>query len=161
MKPTVTLHCKPYTAHYLKLKYGAGGSIIDLPKKSNLKKLFLSVLTKNFHPSAEFNKEVYSSCVDIKIRVNDLSQHGICLSPGFQHFINGIFEEKIKNELGFYIHAQRQMGLKWKEAIYAYQYSHQFTEEVFSYSAIERSYERYLEDAKKTFCTSVGKLKAA
>ena len=54
------------------------------------------------------------------------------------------------------ISVYRNGGLTWRNAILKYQEQMQFTDEIFDYKAIERSYERILKKAKIIFSKTVG-----
>jgi len=143
---TVTLRCKPYVKHYLVSRFG---NPVKLPRKSQTKKLFLACIKKNFEPSrSQFIAQLPAS-LEIQLSKHDLSQHGHTIDSGMLFFINGIFEEKIKNEMFFEVtllRSEKKMTLK--NAIAVYQQQHGFTNENFPVEAIQAAYYRCMPENK-------------
>jgi hypothetical protein len=160
---TITVFCKPYVAQYLRSYYPhpTNSQIVKLPRKSILQQTFLNALCKNFHRSSDYNLKVFTEKVEFAVRKNDLHQHGHTISIAQHYHINAVFEEKLKNELFYIITSIRSHGQSLKQAIHHYQMFCGFTEELFSYEAIAKAYQRASEQSKdisdeiKISCTSV------
>lgn len=78
------------------------------------------------------------------------------LQPNKQHLLNSVIEEVIKNEIFYLVTLYRSQELSWKSAIYKCQTQMGFTEDTFSYHAIEEAYRKKM---KTISITSVGKQK--
>lgn len=144
------MHCKSYVAHYLRRVYPhrVHAQVVHFPPSSLVRQNFLNALSKTFHPSSSYNVAVFSEKVEILIRINDFSQFGHSVAPAMQYHINGIFEEKLKNDLYFIITSLRsaRFDMTLKKAIEHYQELYGFTEETYPSDTIAQAYYR----AKKT-----------
>lgn len=151
-KNTVTIHCKPYVAHYLRLKYGIRNSnVIDLKAKSNIRKMFLNCLSKNFTASDHQPRATLTDTVQIFLNDDLALQHGKELGLAFCAALNGIFEEKIKNEAFYIINLIRlKHNMKPKEAILEFQSIYDFAD-TFSFAAIKADYYRSLQEAEEIY----------
>lgn len=147
--PTVTLFLKPYAAHYLRLKYSLQGNLIDLPRKSKIRNMFLLCLSKNYTKS--YNEKLNGYTDSVQIFVNDklFQQHGNTVDAAYCSLFNSILEMKIKNEAFHIINMIRlKHNLKPKQAILEFQSMYNFCD-VFSFDAIKRDYYRSLEEAEQ------------
>lgn len=143
---TVTLRCKPYVKHYLTTRFGEPA---QLPRKSQVKKLFLACIKKQFEPArAKFIAQLPAT-LEVKLSKHDLSQHGHTIDDQMMFFINGIFEEKIKNEMFFEVTQLRHNNrMTLKSALITYQQQQGFTDETFPVEAIQAAYYRCLPENK-------------
>lgn len=150
MRNTVTIHCKPYVAHYLRLKYGIRGSnIIDLPRKSKMRNIFLHCLTKNFTGSDHQPRTALTDSIQVFVNDDLLLQHGAEIALAFCAHLNGVLEEKIKNEAFYIINLIRlKHNLKPKDAILEFQSIYEFAD-TFSFDAIKRDYYRSVTEAEE------------
>jgi len=157
VKHYVDIHCKPYVAHYLSVKYGNGETAISLPKRSMLKTIIHSCLCTKFYPSEHYQKKGFPSVIRLQVTGHEITKFGHTINISNHYYINSLIEEKLKIEMAVMISSYRQNGLSWSAAIRTYQEELGYTDEVFDYKAIERSYERFLTDAKNIFSKTVGK----
>lgn len=148
MSHTITLHCKPYVKAYLENKYAVNG-IVKLPRRSMLLDVFKNTLEKTYHPSSNYNKKEYPCTIEIQIRVNDLSQHGISIKPAQQTHFNKIIEAKIKQELFIIYTMLRFQGQKPMVALATAQKQLGFEESVFSVESINIAIYRQKKDMYK------------
>ena len=142
---TVTLHCKKYVKAYLENKYAKDG-VVKLDRRTLLHDLFLNAVGKKYHPTSDFNKKLYDAEVEISIRHNDLSQHGVSLKPSNQHHFNKIIEEKIKNEMFITITCCRFQGMPPGQAYYHTQRAFGFTDETFPLDSFKTVFYRMKEE---------------
>ncbi len=147
---TVSVKCKPYVAHYLRLKYQLRGNIIDLPRKSKLRATFLSCLQKNFTESDNEQKG-FSDEIQIFICDNLVRNHSNKLGESFYALFNNAIEEKIKTEAFHIINLIRiKHKMKPKQAILEFQSMYGFAD-TFSFDAIKRDYYRSMNEAEEIF----------
>ena len=149
MKHFLDIYCKPYVAHYLKHKFQeANKGYINLPA-SNLKQQIHSCLGTKFYPSEQFKKKGYAAVIRIRLTGHEMTKFGHTINICNHYYLNSLIEQHIKSELAVLISLWRIEGLTWSKAIRRYQDKYGYTDEVFDYKAIERSYERKLQEAKK------------
>jgi len=145
----VDIYCKPYVAHYLKVKFKEDGKgYIDLPK-SNLKQQIHSCLGTKFYPSDTFKKKGFDTYIRIKLTGHEVTKFGHSVNICNHYYLNSLIEGHIKSELAVLISIWRVDGLTWSQAIRKFQQKYGYTDEVFDFKTIERSYERSRAIAKK------------
>ena len=147
---TVSIRCKPFVAHYLRLKYPLQGNVIDLPRKSKIRATFLSCLSKNFTHSDHQKNGLHE---EVMIFINDdlVQKHGNTIPEAFCAHFNSVMEEKIKSEAFHIINLIRiTRKCKPKEAILEFQTIYDFGD-TFSFDAIKSDYYRTLREAEQIF----------
>lgn len=150
-KNTVTIFLKPYSAHYLRLKYTMKGNVIDLPRKSKIRSTFLLCINKNYTASDHKKLTGYTDSVEIFLNDDLCIQHGEMIHPAHASLFNSVLEEKIKNESFHIINLIRlKHNMNPKEAILEFQSMYGFAD-TFSFSAIKADYYRSLQEAEEIF----------
>ena len=146
---TITFNCKSYVAHYLRTKYLLHGNVIELPRKSHVRNLFLACLEKNFTESHHEKLTGYQDSVQIFVNDDILKKHGKKISPAFASLFNSVMEEKIKNEAFYIISIIRvKHNYTAARAILEFQAIYNFFDS-FSFSAIKADYYRSLNEAEE------------
>lgn len=148
-KNTVTIHLKPYSAHYLRLKYTFKGNIIDLPRKSKIRSTFLLCLSKDYSETDHKELSGYTDAVEVFVCDKLFVKHGNNVNHKFASLFNSVLEEKIKNEAFHIINLIRlKHNMKPKEAILEFQSIYGFAD-TFSFDAIKQDYYRSLREAEE------------
>lgn len=137
-RATVTIHVEPHVAHWLTTNYGKP---VELPAKSTIKEVFLTTLSKSFHPSRDYDKAKLTASVEVYISRNHVSEHGVSTIPGMQHYLNRVFNNHINMEICQFILASRIQGVKLCDAIKTYHFVMGY-EDTLSPRAIEERYDR-------------------
>ena len=144
MSITVTIHCKSYVAHYLKSKFG---NPVRIPPKTQTRKIFLACVQKEFEPQYHKRVKLLPEKVEVKLNEKDLRNHGHSIEPGNMFFVNGVFEEKIKNEMFHQVSRYHfKQNMKLRDAMLKYQQENGFTEEIFSLETIRCAYYALLDE---------------
>jgi len=154
---TVKIYCKPYVAHYFLIKFGAGKSFVEMPDGNGLKEAFHGVLTTKYYPSDHLNLKGYNAAIEVKVTDHEVTKFGHTIDTKNFYAFNKIAEWYIKTEMCSMICLYRQQGLSWKESIRQYQKAMGYTDEVFDWKTIERSYERWIKKIKNNSSINVGK----
>lgn len=150
-KNTVTIHVKPYVAHYLRLKYQLKGNVIDLPRKSNIREIFRTVLLKQLPASDAKRQTGYTE--EIQVFVCDFikKRHGSKVNTAFASLINGVIEEKIKNEAFHIINLIRvKHNMNPEKAMLEYLSMYNMLD-ILTLSALKASYYRSLAEAEEIY----------
>ena len=94
--------------------------------------------------------------IQLGVTGHEITKYGHTIDICRHYYINSVIEEKLKIEMAVIISSFRMNGMSWSESIRSYQHQLGYTDEVFDYKAIERSYERFLKDTRIIFSKTVG-----
>lgn len=148
MSTTVTLHCKPFVKKWIEKQYG---SPVQFPRKSNIKHTVSICLGKTFHPSTYYNKQTFTTHIEIKVSQHDVTQHGSFISPNLQHFMHRHLENMVNMDIYMHVRSYIENGRSLSEAYKAYSLLYAFDDAELSITAIENRYERMLKLFKNIF----------
>ncbi len=143
MKFTTDIHCKRYSAHFLKISYPSDNDVIDI---SDDKFLYPQLVARIGRPNFK-NKTKLSAlyCVKIKLNISTrcFYRKGWQLSNENMVSFNKLIEAQCKHFMYLYVSTMvAKEQITAKQAIINFQDEFGFTEEIWAYDSIWQEYNR-------------------